>query len=208
MCLQLYQFWLVMQRCPWQPHSCRLECDCVCLIISQSLCCEMNAGQTRGGSALRLLCREWLSWKNFKESGVWSVFHFFLISAFAFSLFWIPSLCLSGTPLLSFFLWFYYHISSPCIHSLVSPLPLFLFISVSSPSSFLFFPHIPSDHWLLAMQGFDADSVLSEGCRDATAKYAYLQAAAKDWNNPLTPTKSRSTIRLIGLIFSPSLPWT
>lgn len=56
--LALYTCWLVRQRC--QPHSC--HCDCVCLIIYQSLCCEMNAGQTRGGLALQSLCSEWLSW--------------------------------------------------------------------------------------------------------------------------------------------------
>lgn len=56
--LALYTCWLVGQRC--QPHSCLS--DCVCLIIYQSLCCEMNAGQTRGGLALQSLCSEWLSW--------------------------------------------------------------------------------------------------------------------------------------------------
>lgn len=56
--LALYTCWLVRQRC--QPHSCLS--DCVCLIIYQSLCCEMNAGQTRGGLALQSLCSEWLSW--------------------------------------------------------------------------------------------------------------------------------------------------
>lgn len=62
--------------------------------------------------------------KNFKESGVWSVFHFFLISAFAFSLFWIPSLCSHFISMHSF--------------SLVSLAIIFIYLCVSP--SFLFYP--------------------------------------------------------------------
>lgn len=97
-----FWFWLVLLRCHYQPHSCHGEWDCACLIIYQSLWCEMNAGQTRGGSALRYLCREWLSWKNLKERGVLSIFPFFLISLLSFYRFLHSSSSLSGTPLVPF----------------------------------------------------------------------------------------------------------
>lgn len=143
MCLQLYQFWPVRQRCRCQPHSCCSDCDCACLIIYQSLCCEMNAGQTRGGSALRSLCSEWLSWASFKEDGVWSFFLPLLFDLFLSYQSVLDPFTLSPCLELVCFLFFlsaYYHISSPCIHSLMSLLSI-LFISLPSPSSFPLFPH-------------------------------------------------------------------
>lgn len=137
MCLQLYQFWLVGQRCRCQPHSSSSDCDCACLIIYQSLCCEMNAGQTRGGSAQRSLCSEWLSWTSFKKGTL-----FFFSTSFwslPFSLFWIP-FTFSPCPLLPF-LSADYHISLhsfsplffPFFSSLcVPPIP-FLFLSFLHP---------------------------------------------------------------------------
>lgn len=146
-------------------------CDCACLIIHQnprSVCWVMNAGQARGGSALRWLCREWLSWKNFKESGVLSDFHSFLISAFPF---WIPlSACLLRLCMLFYRLTVTFHLSAFIVSCLSIP---FFFISLSHSHPFLLsvLSHISRDNWFLIMQGFHADSVLSEGWRDDIAKY-------------------------------------
>ncbi len=146
MCLQLYQFWLVRQRCRCQPHNCCSGGDCACLIIYQSLCCEMNAGRTRGGSALRSLCGEWLSWASVKEDGARSSFFLFFILSLPFHSVcpgYLHSLFLSGAPSLPFFICSLSHFISLHSFSCASPFHSYHF-SLCPSHPLPLFPSFPS----------------------------------------------------------------
>ena len=181
--LHLYRFWLVWQRRQCQPPSCRSDCDCARLIMYQGLSCEMNAGQTRGGSVLRLLCSEWLSWTVYQ---LFFLLHLFLIPLSPLRLFWIPFTISASLELF-------------CLPFLSSRhLPAFTLLFLR-PFFLPFFSLILSGcHVRLWCRLFCQKAV-----EIAVAKSTDTGAAAKDLNEPLTPTRSRSTT---GLIFSRSLP--
>lgn len=182
-----------MRRRECQPHSCCGECDCACLIIYQRLRCEMNAGQPGGGSALRLLCREWLCNDNFEDGGICfiSLSFFFLISFRSFNLLRSPAACLVLL-FCCFIAIFYLTAFILCGCPFYFSLPIPSSCTPTPPPS-----NNPSDRRFPDMQGFDAASGLSEGFSDTAAKYTRGSTEPKR----IFAIFMGATVRFSGLIF-------